>query len=465
MKKIKRIIPFLLIILIFLSCTIGSKIRKGFLIFSEDSIDKNNIIDIITELSSPKYEGRLAGTLGNKLTEDYIADYFNEIGLLSPDSIDNYRQEYTQGVKICNSAPVLNIIDNQGKVLKSFSYPKNFICSSMAGTKLKGNITEKMAVVYNMEELKKNGEKFKDKVVVVLSSVRREAGNNQTLFKLLNSIGIKGAILEIDIFSPTNPYKHLPISGVPGDIEKYDNSGPLVIYAESNTIDELSDAALKDLSVNISVDFSGQVVKASNIIGIIPGTDEKLKDEFIIIGGHMDHIGDNKNGEYNPGALDNASGVACMMELARIIKQGRPPKKSILFIAFNGEEEGLLGSYHYAENPFYALDKAVVINLDMVGSKNEIPLSIAGMGESKLRLDLAAYASYLNILYERTMEEGSDHSPFAERGVEAVTLIHLDIENEAYHTPKDSIDDTIDKDRIGEVCKLVLYYIDKNAYN
>lgn len=471
MNKSKKIISSFLIVVSILitSCDKGPeaiKVQKGFLTLSEQMIKEDNAMNIIKELTSPKYKGRLVGTEGNWLTEDYIANYFKNIGLESPEGFNNYRQKFMQAVKINNSTTRLQIKNNSGKVIKSFSYPKNFISGSIQGTRLKGKVEGEMIKVEKYTDLGNNIEQYKDKILLVSSKVRSEAGSNAVLFSRIIAFGLKGIILEVNISDPRNPYKHLAISPAPGYPTKYYNeNGPIVFSVDDKSFKDISDEADKGMKLSMESDFESKFALAANVAGIIKGNDEKLKNEYIIITGHYDHVGDNMNGSYNPGALDNASGTAAMMEIARVLKQSEPPKKSIVFIAFDGEEEGLCGSYYYAENPVYPLEKSVLINLDMVGSKNVMPHMLASQDETSLRRDLYSCAEYLKIKCEKSSEGASDHTPFTERGVQSVTLVDLDIENEAYHTPYDTIERTIDSSRVKEVIKLVLYYIDKSAYN
>lgn len=473
MKKFRWVAIILLAIMALQFTACGKKgtveIQNNLKVINEKGIDGDRIISIIKELSSPKYAGRLVGTEGNKLTEDYIVDSFKKMGLETPDGIENYKQEYSQDVMIKNGKPTLQIIDKNGKVFKEFTYPKNFITSSISKSKIKGNITEMLVKLDSFKELKDNSGDFKNKIVLFSSKVRQEAGNNNEVMSVLSSSKAKGAIFEIDITDARNPYKHLPVSPFAETASRYDNeNGPMVLYVENNTFKEISDAADNGMKLHMNLDLESKNEKASNVIGLIRGTDESLKNEYIIVSCHLDHVGDNKNGSYNPGALDNASGVGAMLEIARILKETNVSlKKSILFVAFNGEEEGLYGSYRFSLNPVCSLDKSVLINLDMVGSKNVMPLIIGSYDgiETELIKDIKKYARKLNIDCKMDKEDASDHTPLAQMGVEAVTLIHLDIENEAYHTPKDTWDSTIDKNRISDVVKLVLYYIINKGCN
>ena len=129
-------------------------------------------------------------------------------------------------------------------------------------------------------------------------------------------------------------------------------------------------------------------VEAYNVVGILPGADAVLKSEAIVVGAHYDHLGKGGQGSLaanstaiHYGADDNASGVAATLELARYFAKTKTNKRTLIFIAFGGEEEGLLGSKFYTNNPAFPLDKTVtMINLDMVGRLNENKLNVGGIG-------------------------------------------------------------------------------------
>ena len=113
-----------------------------------------------------------------------------------------------------------------------------------------------------------------------------------------------------------------------------------------------------------------EIVEAPNVAGMLPGSDPKLKDEYVIMSAHLDHVGVGRaiNGDtvYN-GAMDDASGIASILEIARIMKEsGAKPKRSILFLAVAGEEKGELGSRYFASRPTVDRKHIVAdINLDM----------------------------------------------------------------------------------------------------
>jgi len=125
-----------------------------------------------------------------------------------------------------------------------------------------------------------------------------------------------------------------------------------------------------DVEVSFKRKSSHEKIFSSNVVGILEGSDPALKNEYVVYSAHLDHIGDKGHGEnddhINNGALDNASGIAIMLETARRFATETPPKRSILFVAVTAEEKGLLGSNYFAHYPTVSIDSMVAtINLDM----------------------------------------------------------------------------------------------------
>lgn len=128
------------------------------------------------------------------------------------------------------------------------------------------------------------------------------------------------------------------------------------------------------------------VMRGRNVIGILPGRDPVLRREAVIVGAHYDHLGggsfgsldSDSTGRVHNGADDNASGAAALIHIAKTLAAA-PPLRTIVFIAFSGEELGLLGSAHYVKEPVYALDRTIaMLNLDMVGRMRDRKLIVYG---------------------------------------------------------------------------------------
>jgi Zn-dependent M28 family amino/carboxypeptidase len=154
--------------------------------------------------------------------------------------------------------------------------------------------------------------------------------------------------------------------------------------------------------VALTTDVVRKEVQAYNVIGVLDGSDRVLKNETIILGAHYDHLGlggegslAQRQGEVHHGADDNASGTAGLLELARLLTSQRPrPKRTVVFIAFGGEEEGLLGSNYYVNHPTSPLANTVaMINMDMIGRLKDRKLIIGGVGTAKEWRELVTSAN------------------------------------------------------------------------
>lgn len=149
--------------------------------------------------------------------------------------------------------------------------------------------------------------------------------------------------------------------------------------------EKVNSSGLKTL---IKINLNKKSGQSYNVVGVLEGTDAILKNEAVVIGAHYDHLGRGGAGslaassqEIHHGADDNASGVSAMIELARQFSQSKNNKRTLIFIAFGGEEEGLLGSKYYVNNPVFPLEKTVaMINMDMVGRLNQNKLIVGGIG-------------------------------------------------------------------------------------
>ncbi|MFA5794153.1 MAG: M20/M25/M40 family metallo-hydrolase [Candidatus Brocadiia bacterium] len=164
--------------------------------------------------------------------------------------------------------------------------------------------------------------------------------------------------------------------------------------------------------------FSTQDANLQNVVGFLPGADGILKDEAVIIGAHYDHLGCDDQGGIYRGADDNASGIAALLSLAAQFTQSSPkPKRTIIFIAFDGEEQGLLGSAYYTLHPLWPLDKtAFMINLDTIGRPVDNKLFVSGSVSSPalkdtLNQENESAGLKLNLSYGE-VPGGGDHISF-----------------------------------------------------
>jgi hypothetical protein len=233
---------------------------------------------------------------------------------------------------------------------------------------------------------------------------------------------------------------------------------------------------MKSFSLNSRLRFKGSFRERNfvekNVIGILQGKDKKLRDTYIIVSSHYDHLGIGKtiNGDsiYN-GALDNAIGVSVMIEIARVLCN-LELKRSVIFIATTGEERGLLGSRYYTDNPLFPLHKTVAnLNIDGIAFFRDFKsLIVLGKQYSTLGDFVTQTANRFGLKIDELPEDfmnfnaftNSDHYSFASAGIPSViilegfqnkTLTEDEVMNEFinfyqkyYHTPFDDLNQNID---------------------
>lgn len=446
------------------SASSGAPAVKASAVYADEKlIDEENMIAEIRELTSDKYTGRMAGTEGNEAAANYIADRFKTIGLSNPKGLENYMQWYPQTVITLKAAPELSIDDAGGESVKEFNYVENFVLRSLSSKGDNIDITAPLYVVEDLGQLTADNKEVQGKLLLISWRLRSSVPFFR-LVELVGSCGAAGALGEYDIEGPYRTHGALTVTPMLGPWLMGEHCP--FINVDNDTYAELIAAFSSDRQVSFRCSFSREDGKpVPNVVGVLPGADEKLKDKYIIIGAHFDHVGQNLDGSFNPGGLDNGSGIAVMLEIARVIRASNvTPGRSILFLAFNGEEGGMIGSDYYAGHPVYPMDDSVMICLDMVGSSEKLPLMITAAEGSDLALqkEIYGYCKELGIDAGKLVSSGSDHASFAVRGVKSVLLINEDFFN-GYHTPEDTIED-VDKSRMEEIVKLVLHYIDKNSY-
>lgn len=217
-----------------------------------------------------------------------------------------------------------------------------------------------------------------------------------------------------------------------------------------------------EASIDVTIDAKAEQALTSNVAAILRGTDPELSKEWLVLTAHYDHLGfrsaaEGEDGIWN-GADDNASGTAAFLEVARQLKEGPPPKRSLMIVYFAGEDRGLLGSAYYSENPLVPHSQVVAnINVDMVGRSQGAVTGYAPVSEAIFRKAVA-------LSQDREIKVVADANPgwriayfldsyhFARFGVpfiEFFTELHAD-----YHQVSDEVD-KIDIPRMAEIVATV----------
>jgi hypothetical protein len=192
-----------------------------------------------------------------------------------------------------------------------------------------------------------------------------------------------------------------------------------------------------------------------NVVGLLPGTDPALAEEYVLIGAHMDHVGlaqrmtsrggRDATGQVHNGADDNASGTAGVVQIARMLAaREERPRRGMIFATWSGEEWGLLGSRHFAANPPVPLEQiTVALNMDMIGRSKDGYVAVEGVGSSPgfkelVRAVAADLAAPLDLHFAEIPSGNSDQASFFEKDVPVInffTGLHED-----YHMPSDDIE-------------------------
>jgi Zn-dependent M28 family amino/carboxypeptidase len=257
------------------------------------------------------------------------------------------------------------------------------------------------------------------------------------------------------------------------------------LSASAETDHGIKPVPLPGLRVRVSAAVDRHPIPDRNVLGLIEGSDPRLKDEAVIVCAHYDHEGADGTRIFN-GADDDGSGIVALIEIAeayvQAAKAGHKPRRTVLFAAWNSEERGLLGAWAYTEAPTRPLDKIVaVLNMDMLGRNEEVPVeggprfrglapqtaasnsnavNVIGTSRSadmKTATDRANGAIGLELKYRydnnaSQLMRRSDHWPFLNRGVPGVwfhTGLHPD-----YHTPQDR-PERINYDKMEKIARLI----------
>jgi membrane dipeptidase len=439
--------------------------------------DGQKAYEHVRYLASDEFKGRKSGTPEYAKAAEYVAAKMKEIGLQPGGENGSWFQEATFKNWSNYDQPIrLEIVSPQPRVYFA-GRGRDFV--PISGTS-SGVVRGKVAFVgYGISSEKPvwndyEGLDVKGRILIAIPDTPPDfdetAGRDWTLEKKAKLAAEKGAIglIQMDLSEPGQR----PSAGR-RRMRPYIKTGEcpdnfVVLQAGRNFLDDLfysdrkswRDAVsrtlrlkkplsfLLDVALEMEAHFVQEDRKARNVIGLLPGKDPRLKDEIIIIGGHLDHLGVGLDGLVYNGADDNAVSAATLLETARVLtSSGLSPARSILFCSWAGEEIGLIGSRYYAEHPLYPLEKTVVyLNVDMVGT-GDSDLLVGGMWEYGQFYDLVKTGLDPEIAKKtkpRVNYRGSDHTAFWAKGVTALSLRtgeiltgELDDEHPEYHRPGD----------------------------
>ena len=452
-------------------------------------------LEHVKYLAGPELQGRGAGTPGLDLASKYIANQLRQFGLRPAGDTGTYLQPFqvTVTAKPGKNNQLSLARDSGSRTLQMESdyVPLSFSSNGSATGPVVFAGYGITASEFHYDDYAKLD--VKDKIVLVLRyepSYFREATpgkekaythHSHLVSKAINARnhGAKALILVNGELDEKREDKLIQFGTVSGP----ENVGILMLQVKNGITNEWLKPAAKVLAglrseinekreprsfelpeavrLNVQVDIEREHATVNNVAGYLPGKSR----EYVIIGAHYDHLGlgnesslaPSQIGTVHPGADDNASGTAAVLELARLFSERKEqPKRGILFMTFAGEEIGLLGSSQWVNHPTLPLQDAVaMINMDMIGRVNGTKLYIGGTGtgstfEPLLKRVTGDYD--FKIDYSQDGYSASDHTSFASKSIPVLFFfsgLHGD-----YHKPSDTWD-KISATRAAEVVDLV----------
>lgn len=458
----------ILIILLSLVCSLISvgQVQQNQLLPATWNIKSEELLGYVTELAGDKYQGRLTGSEGYRKSAEWVAGKMAEWGILPALPDKDWFQEFPQpyvtvfpGCSLTLHLPV----NAKDSVNISYHYFDEYMPGSSSGSGVVRAEVVFAGYGISAPELgydDYSGISVKGKIVLMRpeAPVSPAAGAEKFTpwqpysthqYKMLNAIkhGAVGVLYHYGPLANTNNDYHegLLLTMVGNRVVEDLFKGTGKVYSEvvnkiGTDLKPQSFSTGKIVTIKNVTEFHPGGV-GMNVMGLIAGTDPVLKNEVIIIGGHLDHCG--MDWEICPGANDNASGIAVMLGIAKAIAtSGIHFKRSIMFIGFGAEEQGLVGSKAYTANPVFPASKTVgFINMDCVGIG---PNLHAGGGQNYPDLYKAidqANAGYVhrNLTTSLSTNLGrprSDAAIFMQAGIPTVSFSSSGGTG-AYHTPDD----------------------------
>lgn len=398
--------------------------------------DEELALDHIAVLASDELGGRQPGSPGGEAAGDYIADRFAAYGLQPAGEGETYFQTFTVPYGAITAPPVLDVIPPAGETLTgTYEYRTDY--RALTGGYVGAGETEGQVVwLSNCGREAYTGQDVVGKIVLCNNT------GNPDVYRQAIAHRVGGLLLldrEAETFR-RGGYRQT--AWVPETLPAYlisEEVGADLLVGTDYTLDDLTlhfTATPLAVSVRMAVEVEEQEeAEARNVLGLLPGSDPAHEDEIVVIGAHYDHLGLEPDGEVMNGANDNASGTAAILEIARLYQaHDFRPARSILFAAWDGEEQGLLGSRYYVEHPLLPITQTVaLLNLDMVGAGEVLQID----GEPGVAGQMALSADVYNVTTTISHVGRSDHVSFYEAGVDGAMFIYWP--DPVYHSPADEV--------------------------
>ena len=433
----------------------------------------------VTYLASPPLKGRRAGTPEGEIAAEWVAARFRAIGL-APAGVNGTPFQTFDFIDGVDLGPKNALATGDGASKKSWALDADFrpLAFSAAGT-VRGEVVFAgygiTAKDLSWDDY--DGLDVKDRIVLVLR-YSPDGDDEKSPFSPFTALRFKASLAKEKgakaLLVATGPLtKDVADDLVAMRTDSAFSDAGLVVFSvkrpvaeallmgSGKTLEEAQKAidtakkpasfALSASKASLVADVTPRRVKARNVLGMLTNPNGLKKGEVVIVGAHWDHLGLgggsslDRSGQsrIHPGADDNASGTAAMLEMARIFVARRASlQRSILFLSFGAEEEGTLGALHFTKNPTVPLDTVVaMVNIDMIGRLRDEKLNVQGVGTSpawKTLIEKANGEPKLKFNLHQGGYGPSDHSPFYAAKMPVLfvyTGAHAD-----YHKPEDTAD-------------------------
>jgi len=422
------------------------------------SITENDLSARLHFIASPELEGREATFRGQKVAARYIGSEFQRLGLKPIGDGGSYFQRFSVEVTRPSDESKITVSNKQGE--KNFFFRKDYVTLSAQDTVLSGPVVFigymdarpdsmliKGKVVLALAGRKQDSEdpnipamrrilllrQFSGSIATLIVADDTGSGSVEMLLSRFGSMVEKGLMRPIGIEARGRLMFQSPILISPGVAEE-------ILAETGRSVSEMRRVAAQDTafqpmllgqtSVRVKSQVSKEMKETENVVGLLEGSDPKLRDQVVVFSAHYDHLGVNSDGTVFPGADDDGSGTVTVLELAEaFVTNPIKPKRSLVFLTVTGEEKGLWGSQ----------------------------LRVSNKATENLTLDY----KYDSDKDPEQFYRRSDHYNFARNGIPIVfffTGVHKD-----YHRPTDTVDKIL-FDRMTKIVRLI-YYTGWNVAN
>jgi len=430
---------FLLTLCLFLSGLLSTQAQQA----PELRLGVEDVEFPLRFLSSDEMGGRRTGSPGNELAARFIASYLKSWGYATPPGQDTYFQEVPFRKSIPASFGTLKL----GK--QEYNQPENLVLINSPGTALK---TKAVFAGYGWVDEETGHDDYQDldvegKLLIVLPGTPASQSPQaavQAMARKRKMAQENGAVGLIELYRLNIPWQIWVNYFGRESISLREGEGASSTdfyygWIKEDEVGELADAEKNGKAIKARLDAGdAQTVDftSPNVMGVLEGSDPELKDEYVILTAHFDHVGIGREagGPYSPedsifnGARDNAFGTVALLNAAKCFAQ-EPPARSIIILAVTGEEIGLLGSRYYAENPIIPLEKTIFnVNTDGAGYNNTQAIAVLGHGRTGIDEEIESGSAAVDLEVvknpapEQNLFDRSDNVSFAAKGMPALTI-------------------------------------------